>query len=159
MHRYRARVTWSGSTGAGYGNYDRTHRCTIFDAAGTPLTIADRLSSDPAFLGDPSLPNPEQLLVLAAASCQLLSFLAVAARARIDAVGYADEAQGVMPEGSSPTGLTRITLQPHITVRGVQAAGSIRGRLERLVEIAHNECYIANSLKTQVHIDPCFELI
>ena len=54
--------------------------------------------------------------MLAAASCQLLSFLAVAARARIDVIDYRDEAAGQMPDDA----LTQITLRPHIVV----AAGS-----------------------------------
>jgi len=57
-----------------------------------------------------------QLEVLAAASCQLLSFLAVAARARLDVVAYEDDAEGVMPEGDHPVRLTRIVLRPRIVL-------------------------------------------
>ena len=83
-HTYRTELAWVGSTGVGYDAYDRAHRV---DAA--PAEAALDLSSDPAFRGDPARLNPEQLLVAAASSCQLLSFLAVAARARLDVVGYA----------------------------------------------------------------------
>jgi organic hydroperoxide reductase OsmC/OhrA len=78
-HRYRATLSWSGSTGEGYEHYGRDH-----EVDGLPL------SADPHFRGDPERLNPEVLLVMAAASCQLLSFLAVAARARIDVVAYED---------------------------------------------------------------------
>lgn len=146
-HRYRATCSWEGSTGDGYDAYDRRH-----GAAAPPSEAALALSGDPAFRGDPRLLNPEQLLVLAAASCQLLSFLAVAATARIDVVGYTDDAEGVMPEDPAPMSITRIVLRPHITVRGdVEDA-----RLEHLCEVAHRECFIANSLRTEITVEPTF---
>jgi organic hydroperoxide reductase OsmC/OhrA len=109
-----------------------------------------RLSSDPAFRGDPALLNPEQLLVLAASSCQLLSFLAVAARARIDVVDYRDDAVGEMPEDEQPMRITRITLRPRITVRGDVNDERIR----HLVDVGHRECFIANSLTTEIVVEP-----
>ena len=78
-HTYLARVEWSGSTGAGYRAYPRAHTAWT-----PPATEGFDLSADPHFRGDADLPNPEQLLVLAASSCQLLSFLAVAARGGVD---------------------------------------------------------------------------
>ena len=66
------------------------------------------MSADPAFRGDATRMNPEQLLVMAAASCQLLSFLAVAARARLDVVAYEDEAEAAMPEGDRPVRIVSI---------------------------------------------------
>lgn len=136
---------WQGSTGGGYDGYDRSHQATAPPAAATL-----QLSSDPAFRGDPDLLNPEQLLVVAAASCQLLSFLAVAARARIDVVDYRDEAEGEMPEDERPMRITRITLRPRITVRG----DVDEGRVRHLVDVGHRECFIANSLTTDVVVEP-----
>ncbi|MDQ6854594.1 MAG: OsmC family peroxiredoxin, partial [Actinomycetota bacterium] len=89
VHRYTVSCAWQGSTGGGYDAYDRSHTATA-----PPARPTLPLSSDPAFRGDPALLNPEQLLVMAAASCQLLSFLAVAARARVDVVDYRDDAEG-----------------------------------------------------------------
>lgn len=149
-HQYRVQCTWSGSTGVGYDAYDRGHRVSA-DPASTDLT----LSADPAFRGDPERLNPEQLLVAAAASCQLLSFLAVAARARIDVIAYADEAEAVMPEDDPPVRITRIVLHPDITVR----AGPDEQRVRRLVEIAHRECFIANSLTSTIEIDPTIRFV
>jgi len=111
------------------------------------------LSADPAFLGDPTLLNPEQLVVLAAASCQLLSFLAVAARARLDVLEYDDEAEAEMDEGDPPARINRITLRPRI----VLTAGPDRERVEHLVEVAHRECFIANSLNSDMKIEPTIE--
>jgi organic hydroperoxide reductase OsmC/OhrA len=146
-HRYAVHCSWSGSTGAGYEAYDRTHDGST--APGTPATTL-KLSADPAFRGDPTRLNPEQLLVLAAASCQLLSFLAVAARARLDVIGYDDDATGDMPEDDRPVRLTRIVLRPRISVRGPVKEDRVR----HLVEVAHRQCYIANSLRTDIVIEP-----
>ncbi|MDQ1393963.1 MAG: hypothetical protein QOF30_2940 [Acidimicrobiaceae bacterium] len=145
VHTYAVRCSWSGSTGVGYEAYSRDHEA---GPAGNGVTLA--LSSDAAYRGDPSRLNPEQLLVLAAASCQLLSFLAVATRARLDVVAYEDDAVGEMPEDDPPVRITRILLRPRITLAG--NAGEERVR--HLVQVAHRECYIANSLKTDIEVDP-----
>jgi organic hydroperoxide reductase OsmC/OhrA len=149
-HRYSVHCSWSGSTGAGYEVYDRAHEGSTPATTPTALT----LSADPAFRGDPTRLNPEQLVVLAAASCQLLSFLAVAARARVDVVGYDDDATGEMPEDDPPVRLTRIVLRPHITVSGAVREDCVR----HLVEVAHRECYIANSLRTDIVVEPAITL-
>ena len=149
-HRYVASCAWQGSTAAGYEAYDRSH--TI----GSPPAHATlALSSDPAFRGDETRLNPEQLLVIAAASCQLLSFLAVAARTRIDVVKYRDDAEGEMPEDNPPMRITRITLRPRITILG----DVDNARVRHLVEVAHRECFIANSLKTEVVVEPEISII
>ena len=146
-HRYTVGCTWQGSTADGYEAYDRGH-----EAIAPPAVPTLSLSSDPSFRGDPQLLNPEQLLVIAASSCQLLSFLAVAARARIDVVEYRDEAEGVMPEDDPPLRITRIVLRPAITVRGDVA----ESRLTHLCEVAHRECFIASSLTTDIVVEPTF---
>ena len=92
--------------------------------------------------------NPEQLLLAAAVSCQLLAFLAVAARARIDVLGYEDHAEADMPEHDRPLRITEIRLRPRITV----AAGPSVEKVERLVRIAHTECFIASSLNATMDI-------
>lgn len=145
VHRYSVRCHWSGSTGAGYEAYDRAH-----EASAPPAAEVLRLSGDPAFGGDPGLLNPEQLVVLAASSCQLLSFLAVAARARLEVLRYSDEAEATMPENDPPTRLTSIVLRPTIWV----AAGTSEERVRHLVDVAHHECYVANSLRTEVRVEP-----
>ena len=104
-HRYRATCRWEGSTAVGYEAYDRAHVATS-----PPAAERLQLSSDPAFLGDPTRMNPESLLLVAAASCQMLSFLAVAARARIDVIDYEDDAEAVMPEAVRPVQITEIRL-------------------------------------------------
>jgi organic hydroperoxide reductase OsmC/OhrA len=148
VHTYRCRLDWTGSTGAGYEAYDRTHRA-VCPPAGSEL----RLSSDPAFGGNPDLLNPEQLLVAAASSCQMLSFLAYAARARIDVVSYVDEAEAIMPEDDKPMRITEIVLRPRIVVGGEADEEHVR----HLVERAHHACFIANSLRSEITIEPRIE--
>lgn len=149
-HTYRVCCRWSGSTGSGYRDYHREH-----DGHAPGVRDGLVLSADPAFLGRAEHLNPEQLLVMAAASCQLLSFLAVAARAGIDVLAYDDDAEGLMPTDEVPVRLTRITLRPRIVV----AAGVSVQRIRHLVEVAHRECYIANSLRTEVEVHPQVEFV
>ena len=151
VHTYRTELTWAGTTAVGYDAYRRDHEVR------TPtVDVGLDLSGDAAFLGDPSRWNPEQLLVAAASSCQLLSFLAVCARARIDVVAYVDEAHGVMPEDDPPMRLTRIELNPVITLADTDRTRPTSERLAHLTEVAHRECFIANSLRTEVVVTPTF---
>jgi organic hydroperoxide reductase OsmC/OhrA len=146
-HTYTSALTWRGTTAVGYEEYDRIHRVTVPPAGGELL-----LSSDTAFLGNAELANPEQLLLAAASSCQLLSFLAAAARSRVDVLEYDDEAEAVMPEGKRMS-ITRIVLRPRIVV----AAGTNLDRVRRLVELGHEQCFIANSLKSEMVVEPSIE--
>lgn len=148
VHHYQCRLDWSGSTADGYEAYDRTHRVSC-PPAGAEL----RLSGDPAFGGNSDLLNPEQLLLAAASSCQMLSFLAYAARARIDVVSYVDEAAGVMPEDDKPMRITEIVLRPRIVIAG----DADEERVRHFVERAHEACFIANSLKTEITIEARIE--
>lgn len=150
VHRYHVTCSWTGSTAAGYDAYDRSH------GAGAPPAAASlRLSADTAFGGDPALLNPEQLLALAAASCQLLSFLAVASKARLDVLAYEDSAEASMPESARPVRVTEITLRPRITVRAPATEARVRG----LVDVAHRECFIANSVTSRIVLEPTVEVM
>ncbi len=144
MHSYSASVAWSGSTAMGYDGYDRRH------AGVSKAGFVVPLSADAAFKGDPACLNPEELLVLAAASCQLLSFLAVAARARVDVIDYRDEAAGEIPEDA----LTQITLRPQIVVAANPERRLDEARILHLCEVAHRECYVSNSMKTPIVVEP-----
>ncbi|HEY4279037.1 MAG TPA: OsmC family protein [Conexibacter sp.] len=147
-HRYTTVARWAGSTAPGYTGYDRNHV-----AQAPPAEQGLELSGDAAFHGDATKLNPEQLLVLSASSCQMLSFLAVAARARIDVLAYDDSAIGEMPDEPRPQRVARITLRPRITIRGEMPRGT---RLLHLVEVAHRECFIANSITSEIEIQPTF---
>ena len=148
IHRYEARVCWSGSTGLGWERYDRAHEA-IAPPAEQELTLTTGEAQ-----GDPRHLNPEQLVLMAASSCQLLWFLHLAAKARIDVVEYEDSPDAEMPEDDPPVRLTRITLRPRIVV----TSGATEERVRRLVELAHEHCYVANSLRSEVLLEPRIEL-
>jgi organic hydroperoxide reductase OsmC/OhrA/MOSC domain-containing protein YiiM len=146
-HRYEARCRWTGSTGLGFEGYDRAH-LAVAPPAEQELTLTTGEAR-----GDPRQLNPEQLLVMAASSCQLLWFLHLAAKARIDVVEYEDEAVGLMPGDEHPVRVTRIDLRPRIVVRGGASEDAVR----RLCQLAHERCYIANSLRSEVTVEPRLE--
>lgn len=145
VHHYEATIAWTGSTATGYEGYDRGHTATVPGVDGSlPLT------ADPSFRGDPAKLNPEVLLLAAASSCQLLTFLAVAAKSRVDVVAYEDRSEAVMPEGDRPVRITTVTLRPRITV-----AGDVdEDRVRHLVEVAHKACFIANSVSCEIVVEP-----
>jgi organic hydroperoxide reductase OsmC/OhrA len=140
---YETHVRWTGSTGLGWEHYDRTHVATA-----TPAEQEVRITTGER-KGDPAILNPEQLVLMAASSCQMLWFLHLAAKARIDVVEYEDSATGVMPTDVEPTSVTEIVLRPRIVV----ASDASEERVRKLVQTAHEHCYIANSLKSAVTIE------
>jgi organic hydroperoxide reductase OsmC/OhrA len=146
-HRYESRLRWTGSTGLGWDHYDRTHSVEA-PPAEQELRVTTGESK-----GDPGILNPEQLLLMAASSCQMLWFLHVAAKARIDVVAYQDDAVALMPEDEEPVRITEITLRPRISVTGDPSEERIR----KLVETAHGYCFIANSLNSAMTIEPTVE--
>jgi organic hydroperoxide reductase OsmC/OhrA len=144
---YETRLRWTGSTGLGWEGYDRAH-----SAVAPPAEQEIRLTTGEAH-GDPRILNPEQLVVMAASSCQMLWFLHLAAKARIDVVDYEDDASGLMPEDHEPVRITEITLRPRIVVEREASEERVR----KLVQTAHEHCFIANSLNCDVRLEPRIE--
>lgn len=143
-HSYTVAVEWSGSTEQ-LEAYSRNH--TVRSDAETLLAG----SSDPAFRGDPTRWNPEQLLVSALAQCHMLWFLALAAHAGVVVTGYIDQAIGRMTEHPDGAGeFTEVVLRPEVTVRGDVAPGT----LDRLHHRAHEKCFIARSVNFPVRCEP-----
>jgi organic hydroperoxide reductase OsmC/OhrA len=142
---YTTRLRWEGSTGIGWENYDRAHM-----ASAPPAEQEIRLTTGES-KGDPSILNPEQLVVMAASSCQALWFLHLAAKARIDVVAYEDDATATMPEDE---GLSEIVLRPRI-VLGAEASEE---RVRKLLDTAHRHCNIAKSLRTPISVEARVEL-
>ena len=138
-YRYEARLRWTGSTAYGWESYDRAH-----EAQAPPAEQVLALTTGES-KGDPAQLNPEQLLVMAASSCQLLWFLHLAAKARIDVVEYVDDATAAMPEGEA---LSEIVLRPRILL-GSEASEE---RVAKLVHTAHEHCNVAASLRTPIAI-------
>jgi organic hydroperoxide reductase OsmC/OhrA len=146
-HRYETRLRWTGSTGLGWDNYDRGHSATA------PPAVQEIGLTTAESKGDPSVLNPEALVVMAASSCQMLMFLHLAAKARIDVVEYEDDASALMPEDAEPVHITEITLRPHIVVAGEAS----EERIGKLLRTAHEHCYVANSLNSDIAIEPTVE--
>src|SRR5476651_1494950 len=92
-HFYRARVTWTGGElgpAVSYESYSRDFRVDMTGKA----SISG--SADPSYRGDETLVNPEEMLVASISSCHLLTYLALAVRARMDVISYEDDAEGIM---------------------------------------------------------------
>jgi organic hydroperoxide reductase OsmC/OhrA len=148
VRRYEATIRWTGSTGEGWEAYDRAHLGEA-PPAEQSLTLTTGESK-----GDPRHLNPEQLVVMAAASCQMLWFLHLAAKARIDVVSYADDSLGEMPQDAEPARLERIVLRPRIAIRGEVS----EERVLKLCETAHRHCNVANSLRSEIALEPTIEV-
>ncbi len=147
-NRYETRVRWTGSTGLGWENYDRTH---VAEAPGAAQEV--RLTTGEG-KGDPTILNPEQLLLMAASSCQMLWFLHLAAKARVDVVEYEDSATALMPTERRPVRITEITLHPRIVVAG----DASEERVRKLAHTAHEHCFVANSLNAEMTLLPTVEV-
>jgi organic hydroperoxide reductase OsmC/OhrA len=145
--RYETRLRWTGSTGLGWERYEREHTVTA-----PPAEQEVRVTTGES-KGDPSVLNPEQLLLMAASSCQMLWFLHLASKARIDVVAYDDEAVALMPEDEEPVRITEIALRPRIAVAGEVSEERVR----KLVDTAHEHCFVANSLNSSMSIEPTVE--
>jgi organic hydroperoxide reductase OsmC/OhrA len=145
---YETRVQWTGSTGLGWDHYDRAHVATA-----SPAEQEVRLTTG-EIKGDPSILNPEQLVLMAASSCQMLWFLHLAAKARVDVVEYEDSATALMPTDQEPVRITEIALRPRIVVAG----DASESRVRKLVDTAHEHCFVANSLNAQMTLQPTVEV-
>lgn len=142
-HTYVARLRWAGSTADGIRSYSRDHV-----AVAPPASAEVALSADPTFRGSPERLNPEQLVVMAASSCQMLSFLGAAARAGIKVLAYDDVATSHLDLTADPVRLGVI----HLAVTVQVAAGTDEVKVQELAELAHRECYVANSLSVPVEV-------
>ena len=91
---------------------------------------------------------------MAASSCQLLWFLHLAAKARVDVVEYEDSATALMPTDEEPVRITEITLHPRIVVAG----DASEARVRKLADTAHEHCFVANSLNAQMTLHPTVEV-
>ena len=147
-HRYVVSVNWTGNLGSGTSGYREYARDYEIAADAKPAIPG---SADPAFRGDRSRWNPEELLVASLSACHKLSYLHLAAAAGIVVTAYADRAEGVME--ITPAGVGRfksVVLHPTVTVK----PGSDFQRARTLHQSAHEMCFIANSVNFQVGCEP-----
>jgi organic hydroperoxide reductase OsmC/OhrA len=138
-HRYSADLTWTGNHGRGTATYDGYGRGFTVQVAGKPALAG---SADPAFRGDASLHNPEDLLLIAISSCHMLSYLALCAKHRISVLAYADRAEATMELSADGGGrFTSATLHPRVVIQDAAQAE----RASALHARAHALCFIAAS--------------
>ena len=149
-HRYRVSVQWTGNKGTGTSGYREYGRDQTI-RSGTKPDIPG--SSDPAFLGDASRWNPEDLLVAAASACHKLWYLHLCADAGISVLTYQDDAEGTMISNADRGQFSEIVLRPRITIR----PGDDRERALSLHHEAHRQCYIANSVNFPIRCEPTIE--
>ncbi|WP_148254445.1 OsmC family protein [Aidingimonas lacisalsi] len=143
-HRYQLHLTWTGNRGSGTSAYRDYDRDMIIDIPGKP---ALHTSADPAFLGDPALHNPEDMLVSSLSACHMLWYLHLCADAGIVVTAYTDDATGHMTLTRDGGGhFTQVTLRPRVTI----TESSDADLAERLNERAHELCFIANSVNFPV---------
>jgi organic hydroperoxide reductase OsmC/OhrA len=147
-HSYAVTVTWTGNTGKGtigYRDYERSHDISVAGKSTIPG------SSDPAFRGDRTRWNPEELLVASLAACHKLWYLHLCSEAGVVVETYVDDAVGVMEESADGSGhFVEVTLRPKVSV----APGSDKGKAHSLHEAAHSKCYIARSVNFPVACEP-----
>lgn len=146
-----ATIDWSGKPGEDFavGHYSRAHD-VIFDGG---ITVP--ASASPSVVRTPwsveAAADPEEMLIAALSSCHMLTFLDKARRAGFVVSRYRDEAEGVMrktPEGK--IAVTKVALRPQITFEGRRPTDQ---ELNALHHAAHEECFIANSVKTEVVVE------
>ncbi len=150
-HDYRVQVRWTGNRGSGTSAYRAYARDHDIEVAGKPCIPG---SSDPAFRGDASRYNPEELLVAALSACHMLWYLHLCTAASINVLEYRDEATGTVIEESDGGGRFReVTLHPVIRL----AAGADAQRAAQLHERAHALCFIARSVNFPVSCQPTMD--
>ncbi len=148
QHVYHLTVEWTGNTGNGtqnYQAYERSHTVKI------PNKVDIYCSSDPAFRGDKTKHNPEELLVAAIANCHMLWYLHLCAVAGVVVTSYIDRPMGVMQESQNgPDRFTQVTLNPEVEVKEptmVAKAMALHGKVGE-------HCCIANSCNFPVYHKP-----
>lgn len=143
MSAHRATILWHKTTESfSYEEYNREHEWRFDDH-----TVV-RASAAPAFRGDGQSVDPEAAFVASLASCHMLTFLALCARKRIIVESYEDAAVGHLEKNAQgKLAVTRVELHPRIAFAGAAPSDD---ELKALHERAHHDCFIANSVTTEI---------
>lgn len=147
MSQHDVTVVWKKTTDSfAYKDYNREHEWIFSEKEQV------RVSSAPQFLGDPECADPEQGFVAALSSCHLLFFLAFCAKKRMVVEEYKDEAYGILEENQEgKMVISKVVLRPKVTfVDGLEPS---REQLEKLHHTAHDKCFLANSIKSEMVIE------
>ena len=133
--------------------YSRRHRLRFDGGVEVPGSSSPHIVPLP--FSDPSAVDPEEAFVASLSSCHMLWFLDIAARAGWCVDRYADAATGVMKKNDAgKVAMTAVILHPSVEFSGERLPS--REEIERLHHEAHDSCYIANSVKTEVRCEPVF---
>jgi organic hydroperoxide reductase OsmC/OhrA len=146
-----ATVEWRAAGGPFTENrYSRAHTLRFDGGAEVRASASPQVVPEP--MSDGAAVDPEEMLVASAASCHMLWFLDLARQAGLDVAAYRDPASGTLGRGTDGRlAITRIVLRPKVRFAG---AAPDSATLERLHNEAHERCFIANSLKTEIVIEP-----
>ncbi len=150
MSRHVAEIDWRSDGEFVSGRYSRRHEIR-FDGG---LVIAGSSSPSvvPEPMSDAAAVDPEEALVASVSACHMLWFLSLAQNAGFDVASYADRAEGEMGRiAPGRVAMTRILLRPEIVFAGTRPD---QAELDRLHHEAHSRCFIANSLKAEILVEP-----
>jgi organic hydroperoxide reductase OsmC/OhrA len=154
MSLHEATIEWRRLTpDFVYATYDRGHWLAFPGDIRIPGTAARE--NIPATAPHTAGVDPEQAFVAALASCHMLWFLHLACSSKFVVDRYADRATGVLEKNADgKLAITRVTLKPAVTFSGTQPS---EAEVSALHEKAHDKCFIANSVKCEVSIEPEFD--
>jgi len=144
MSQHTVTLSWKrNGTGFGYKEYSRDHDIDFGHG------VTTRMSAAPEFLGTAEIPDPEQAFVASLSSCHALTFFALCAFQKLTLDEYTDNAVGYLEKGETgkPV-LSRVELHP--VTKFAEGVEVTPGQLEQLHHKAHEECFLANSVKTQI---------
>lgn len=145
MSEHKATIRWSrAGKDFTYKTYSRDH---VWSLNGNEVPA----SATTAYLGSPNRVDPEAALVAALSSCHMLTFLALAANKGFVVDSYEDAAVGHLEKNAQgKLAVTRVELHPKIAFGGAKQPAA--ADLDALHEKAHKECFIANSVTTDVKV-------
>ncbi len=148
MSEHHATIAWSRETpDFTPETYNRDHDWT-FDAG-----VTVRASAAPAYRGNERCVDPEEAFVASLSGCHMLTFLAIACKRRYVVDSYQDEAVGVLgKDADGRLALVRVTLRPLVTFSGEKLPTP--EELQQLHDQAHHACFVANSVKSEVVVEP-----
>jgi organic hydroperoxide reductase OsmC/OhrA len=152
MSTHEASLVWRRGAEERFtdGRYSRAHEW-MFDGGARVRASASPNNARPPY-SDPSGVDPEEALVAALSSCHMLFFLWLSAQRGFAVLSYEDAAIGVMSEGSDGRQwVSKVTLRPRVVFDGGERPTA--AEVEALHHDSHDNCYIANSVKTQVLVE------
>ena len=152
MSEYVAVITWARNGAVFTDNkYSRGHRWTFDGGIEVPASASPHVVPLP--LSVAAAVDPEEAFVAALASCHMLWFLSIAAKRGFVVESYRDEAAGVMSKNAAGRlAMTQVTLHPAVTFLGKLRPTAAQH--QAMHHEAHEQCFIANSVTTEVRCEP-----